>query len=111
MIKMSEIETRVLDYIEEHTDEMVRFIRDLVRIDTQVPPGLNYDLICDILAEKLTGLGCDVCIHDAPEKYMELSGAKFMGLEGPRSNVVARYPGKSGKPVLHISAHIDTAAI
>ncbi len=111
MIKVSEIETRVLDYIEEHTDEMIRFIRDLVRIDTQVPPGLNYGLICDILAEKLAGLGCDVCIHDAPEKYMKLSGAGFMGLEGPRSNVVAEYPGKSGKPVLHISAHIDTAAI
>ncbi|NIP36987.1 MAG: succinyl-diaminopimelate desuccinylase, partial [Thermoplasmata archaeon] len=31
--------------------------------------------------------------------------------EGPRSNVVARYRGKRGKPVLHISAHIDTAAI
>jgi len=34
-----------------------------------------------------------------------------MGLTGPRSNIVARYGGATGKPVLHISAHIDTAAI
>ena len=104
-------EARVLEYIEEHRDEMIRFLRRLVRIDTQTPPGLNYDVICDVVADKLVDLGCDVCIHEAPERYMELSGAKFMGLEGPRSNVVARYPGKTGKPVLHISAHIDTAAI
>ncbi|MBL7169024.1 M20/M25/M40 family metallo-hydrolase [Candidatus Bathyarchaeota archaeon] len=104
-------EARVLEYIEEHRDEMISFLRRLVRIDTQTPPGLNYDVISDVVADKLFDLGCDVCIHEAPEKYMELSGAKFMGLEGPRSNVVARYPGKTGKPVLHISAHIDTAAI
>jgi succinyl-diaminopimelate desuccinylase len=108
---MPETKGRVFSYIEEHRDEMVRFLQRLVRIDTQVPPGLNYEVICDILAEKLTELGCEVCIHDAPEEYLELSGAKIMGLEGPRSNVVARYRGKKGKPVLHISAHIDTAAI
>ena len=104
-------EARVLEYVEEHRDEMIRFLKRLVRIDTQTPPGLNYDVISDVIADKLAGLGCDVCIHEAPEKYMELSGAETMGLEGPRSNVVAKYPGRTGKPVLHISAHIDTAAI
>jgi succinyl-diaminopimelate desuccinylase len=108
---MPETKGRVFSYIEEHRDEMVRFLQRLVRIDTRVPPGLNYEVICDALAEKFTELGCDVCIHDAPKEYLELSGAKIMGLEGPRSNVVARYRGKRGKPALHISAHIDTAAI
>jgi acetylornithine deacetylase/succinyl-diaminopimelate desuccinylase-like protein len=56
-------------------------------------------------------LGCEVQIHNAPEKYLKLQGAEIMGLKGPRSNVVARYRGKKGKPVLHASAHIDTAAI
>ncbi len=50
-------------------------------------------------------------IHEAPERYMELSGARIMGLEGPRSNLVARYGGAGGDPTLHISAHTDTAAI
>jgi len=108
---MPEPKEQVFTYIEEHRDEMVRFLQRLVRIDTQVPPGLNYEVICDVLAEKFTELGCEVCIHDAPEEYLELSGARIMGLEGPRSNVVATYKGKTGKPMLHISAHIDTAAI
>ena len=108
---MNEQETRVFSYIEDHRDEMIKFLQRMVRIDTQTPPGLNYDVICDLLADKLSGLGCDVSIHEATEKYMKLSGAELIGLEGPRSNVVARHKGKTGKPVLHISAHIDTAAI
>jgi len=108
---MSETKDRVFSYIEERRGEIVRFLQRLVRIDTQVPPGLNYDVICDVLADKFIDLGCEVCIHDAPERYMELSGARIMGLEGPRSNVVATYRGRTGKPRLHISAHIDTAAI
>ena len=108
---MSEIKDRIFSYIEEHRGEMVRFLQGLVRIDTQVPPGLNYDVVCDAFAEKLSGLGCEVCIHNAPEKYLELSGARAMGLEGPRSNVVATYRGRTGRPRLHVSAHIDTAAI
>jgi succinyl-diaminopimelate desuccinylase len=108
---MNEQEERVLAYIDEHRNNMIRFLRELVKIDTQVPPGLNYDAICDVLADRLSGLGCEVGIHTAPEKYLELSGARLMDLEGPRSNVVARYRGKRRKPALHISAHIDTAAI
>jgi acetylornithine deacetylase/succinyl-diaminopimelate desuccinylase-like protein len=40
---------------------------------------------------------------------MEASGAEFMGLKGPRSNVIARYSGEGGGPTLHLSAHVDTA--
>ncbi|MGD2201602.1 MAG: M20/M25/M40 family metallo-hydrolase [Candidatus Bathyarchaeota archaeon] len=108
---MDERESMVLEYIEKHRDEVVELLQRLVRIDTQVPPGLNYDIICDLLADELSGLGCEVSIHKAPGKYLKLSGAELMGLEGPRSNIVARYSGERGKPLLHISAHIDTAAI
>ena len=99
---MNEQETRVLSYIDGHRDEMIEFLQRMVRIDTQVPPGLNYDVICDLLADKLSGLGCEVSIHEATEKYMNLSGAELIGLEGSRSNVVAKYNGKKGKHVLHI---------
>jgi len=101
----------VFSYLEEHRDGLVEFLRRLVRIDTQVPPGLNYDKVCRVLADRLSEYGCDVSIHEATEEYMKLSGDKILGLRGPRSNLVARYRGEAGKPVLHISAHIDTAAI
>jgi succinyl-diaminopimelate desuccinylase len=108
---MGKLKESVFFHIESHREEMVQFLRKLVHIDTQVPPGRNYDTICEVLAEKLRSLGCEVQIHNAPEKYLKLQGAEIMGLKGPRSNVVARYRGKKGKPVLHASAHIDTAAI
>lgn len=108
---MDKVKELVFSYIESHREEMVQFLQKLVRIDTQVPPGRNYDTICEVLAGKLRSLGCEVQIHTAPEKYLKLQGAEIMGLKGPRSNVVARYRGKKGKPVLHASAHIDTAAI
>ncbi|MFQ6076743.1 MAG: M20 family metallopeptidase [Candidatus Bathyarchaeia archaeon] len=101
----------VFSYLEEHRGHMVKFLQKLVRIDTQVPPGLNYDRLCEVMADKLSEYGCDVSIHNATGRYLKLSGKDLMGLEGPRSNVLARHKGKTGKPVLHISAHIDTAAI
>jgi acetylornithine deacetylase/succinyl-diaminopimelate desuccinylase-like protein len=108
---MDTVRDRVFSYVESHREEMVQFLRKLVCIDTQVPPGRNYDTICEVLAEKLRSLGCEVRVHNATEKYLNLQGAEIMGLKGPRSNVVARYRGKEGKPILHASAHIDTAAI
>jgi len=108
---LDKLKESVFSNIEAHREEMVLFLRKLIQMDTQTPPGLNYDGICAVLAEKFSHLGCEVQIHNAPEKYLRLQGAEIMGLKGPRSNVVAVYRGKKGKPVLHASAHIDTAAI
>jgi succinyl-diaminopimelate desuccinylase len=110
-IPLEEQELRVFETIEESRDQMIRHLQELVRVDTQTPPGHDYDKVCGLMAEKLGGLGCDVAVHEATEKYMKLSGARLMGLEGPRSNVVARLKGSGRGPTLHISAHIDTAAI
>ncbi|MCJ7574901.1 M20/M25/M40 family metallo-hydrolase, partial [Candidatus Bathyarchaeota archaeon] len=108
---MEKPEGRVFEIVEENRDQMIRHLQELVRVDTQTPPGHDYDKVCGLMAEKLGGLGCEVTIHEATEKYMELSGARLMGLEGPRSNVVAMLKGSGKGPTLHISAHIDTAAI
>ncbi len=108
---ISEIERGVLDYIESHRDGMIQYLRELVRIDTQVPPGLNYDIICEMMADKFASLNCETKIYDATKKYLDLSGASILGLEGPRSNVVAVYRGIESNSTLHISAHTDCAAI
>jgi succinyl-diaminopimelate desuccinylase len=108
---LSETEKQVFDYIESRRDDMISYLRKMVSIDTQTPPGLNYDVICDLMTNKFSELGCETSTHIATENYMRLSGAEFLGLEGPRSNVVAIYKGKVGGSSLHISAHTDCAAI
>jgi succinyl-diaminopimelate desuccinylase len=108
---LGDVERLVLGYVEAHRDEMVAYLQRLVSVDTQVPPGHNYDVVCGLMDDRFSELGCETRVHEATEKYMRLSGAGFLGLEGPRSNVVARYKGSGGGPSLHISAHVDCAAI
>ncbi len=108
---LSSLEKQVFEYIEANRDPMIKFLRKMVSIDTQTPPGLNYDLLCDVLVDKYHTLGYDTSVHEATEKYLKQSGATHMGLEGPRSNMVASLRGAGKSPTMHISAHIDTAAI
>ena len=108
---LSEIERNVFDYIETHRDETLRFLQKLIRIDTQVPPGHNYASICELISDRLHTLGFETRIHEASEKYMKLSGAEYMGLEGSRSNLIAHKEGVESGISLHISAHTDCAAI
>ena len=34
---------RLFAYMEDHRQGLVSTLRELVKIDTQIPPGLNYD--------------------------------------------------------------------
>ncbi len=108
---MNKQETEVFNAIESGRSRMVRFLQKILRIDTQVPPGHDYDKVCEIIRERYDALGFTTSLHDATEKYMNLSGAKHIGLEGPRTNLVARLEGSDKGPTLHISAHTDLAAI
>ncbi len=74
---MDDLKGRICSYVEAHREEMVHFLRKLVRIDTQVPPGRNYDTIYEVLAEKLRSLGCEVRVYNATEKYLKLQGAEI----------------------------------
>ncbi|RLI10795.1 hypothetical protein DRO42_00095 [Candidatus Bathyarchaeota archaeon] len=76
---MVDLKGAVFSYLEERRDEMVRFLQRLVRVDTQVPPGLNYNRLCDILADRLSRYGYEVSVHEAPERYLKLSGG---GVDG-----------------------------
>jgi acetylornithine deacetylase/succinyl-diaminopimelate desuccinylase-like protein len=108
---MDELESQVFEAIDSGRDRMIRTLQDLLKIDTQVPPGHDYEKICEILEEKYNHLGYTTSLHEASEKYMKLSGVKHICLEGPRTNLVARLKGEGEGPTLHISAHTDTAAI
>ena len=54
---LSGLENQVFEYIESNRDPLLNFLRKIVRIDTQTPPGLNYDILCEFLADKYHGLG------------------------------------------------------
>jgi succinyl-diaminopimelate desuccinylase len=103
-------ERRVHDYIDERSDEIVEYLRSLIAIPTQAVPGENYDKIADYVGEKLGGMGFETAVYDAPDDYMETSGKSLLGLEGPRSNLVATLR-RGGGPTLHLNAHSDTVPV
>ena len=43
---LTDLEKNVFQYIEEHREGMIDYLRKLVSVDAQTPLGLNYDRLC-----------------------------------------------------------------
>jgi len=92
-------------------EEMVRFLQELVRIPTPVPPGENYEKIADLIASKCRSLGLETRLYQAPERYVEMSGREAYGLSGPRVNVVSWARGDRENPNVLLNAHTDVVPV
>lgn len=98
----------IFNYIDGQKKEIIKYLQKLIKIDTHVPPGLNYDKICQVLANRFNEYDCSIKIIDATEPYLKASGKDFINLDGPRSNIIAKFKGSEEGVNLHLSAHIDT---
>jgi succinyl-diaminopimelate desuccinylase len=101
---------KCFSYIDSHQKDVIEYLQSLIQIPTQAVPGENYDKIAKFIENKLEKLGCETIIYDATEEYLEKSGKEILGLEGPRSNLVATYKGGDG-PTLLLNAHTDTVPV
>ncbi|HHH41942.1 MAG TPA: M20/M25/M40 family metallo-hydrolase, partial [Chloroflexi bacterium] len=80
---------------QEATEEAVRHLQGLIRINTTNPPG-NERVAADYLAELLSAEGYDpVVLESAPG----------------RGNVVARYRGSGEAPPLLLLSHLDVVPV
>jgi succinyl-diaminopimelate desuccinylase len=93
-------ERAVIDGIDELTEEMVEFLKQIVRIPTTNPPGENYADCAQVIGEKLIEFGYDV-------NYVEATGRPECTRRHPRVNLIGRQPGESFHPTLHFNGHID----
>jgi succinyl-diaminopimelate desuccinylase len=93
-------ESAVLDRIDELADEMVEFLKQIVRIPTTNPPGENYADCAHVIGRKLIEFGYDV-------NYVEATGRPECTRRHPRVNLIGRQPGESFHPTLHFNGHID----
>ncbi len=80
----------------------VRVLKDLISIDTTVPPGRNYEKIMDYLAPLFKNAGCEVEKVPVPREYAG-------GDEG-RFNLIA-YRRDPGKPRLIMYTHADVVPV
>jgi succinyl-diaminopimelate desuccinylase len=97
--------------VDEHRNEIVELLQKLVKVKTPVPPGENYLKAVKIVQDKCESLGWNTNIYEAPEKYLELSGRKAFGLEGPRVNLVSEIKGAKERPVAIFNAHLDVVPV
>ena len=97
---MTQVLSQLFGRIEAQRDAVVALTRDLVRIPTINPPGLDYEPCARLLGERLERSGFTVDLVRA-------EGAPGDSDVHPRFNVVARLEGTRPGPVVHFNGHID----
>lgn len=100
-----EITTRVSRAAEAMRPEMEKFLRDFIRIETENPPGNNYEECAHFLGEAMAALGCEVDYVKVP--YAEQEKLLPDSLDYPRISVLGTLNGEDRHPAVHFSGHYD----
>ncbi|MEO8938301.1 MAG: M20/M25/M40 family metallo-hydrolase [Burkholderiaceae bacterium] len=87
-------------WIDAHFDEEVAFLRDIVRVPSDTPPGDNVPA-AERAATLLEAMGFAVERHAPPIEAVEAAGLTSI------INLVVRQPFGSGGPVIALNAHGD----
>ncbi|MEO3999997.1 acetylornithine deacetylase/succinyl-diaminopimelate desuccinylase family protein [Mesorhizobium sp. CAU 1732] len=86
--------------IDDRRDDLVALTQDLIRFPTINPPGEAYTPCAEYLGERLRKRGFGV-------EYVRGEGTPGDSDRYPRTNVVARFDGRSAGPTVHFNSHID----
>lgn len=93
MGNLNKKEVEICRKIDEMYEEVIEFLKELISINSEVPPG-NYKNIIEFYTNKVKEYGFEVKIIEKPG-----SG---------KPNVLARLPGTTGTPTLIYNGHLDT---
>jgi succinyl-diaminopimelate desuccinylase len=91
---------KLLQTIEDRVDELAELTAELIRFPTVNPPGKAYRPCAEYIGERLRKRGFDV-------EYIRGEGTPGDSDRYPRTNVIARFDGRSPGPTVHFNSHID----
>ena len=94
------LELRIVEKVDALREDMLAFLRELIRIPSVNPPGDEYLPCARLVDDRLTALGFETRFV-TDEQHPDHTP------ERPRVNVVGRLPGRSAMPTLHFSGHTD----
>ena len=86
--------------IDERRDDLVALTVDLIRFPTINPPGEAYTPCAEYIGDRLRKRGFGV-------QLIRGEGTPGDSDRYPRTNVVARFDGRSHGPTVHFNSHID----
>src|SRR5690554_4600885 len=96
----SAVSEKLVDWIDNHFDEQVAFLQNLVRIPTDTPPGHNAPH-ADAVATVLEQLGWNVEKHPVPASQVSDYGMQSI------TNLIVRRRYSNNGPVIALNAHGD----
>jgi succinyl-diaminopimelate desuccinylase len=91
---------RLTRAIEDRTEDLVALTSELIRFPTVNPPGDVYTPCAEFIARRLEKSGFET-------KLIRGEGAPGDSDRYPRTNVVARFDGRSPGATVHFNSHID----
>ena len=97
-------------YIDRHAGDLVKCLRELVRIPTCNPPGENYGAVTALLAGKLSALGLETR-RLSPSAAMARMALPEAGRAFPRWNVLGTLSTPGSAKTLHFNAHYDVVPV
>lgn len=94
------MDERLFKAIEDRTDEIVQLTVDLIRFPTVNPPGDAYKPCAEFVQNRLRKRGFET-------ELIRGEGTPGDDDRYPRTNVIARYDGRTPGPTVHFNSHID----
>jgi acetylornithine deacetylase/succinyl-diaminopimelate desuccinylase-like protein len=91
---------KLLHWIDEHFDEEVAFLQQVIRIPTDTPPGNNAPH-ADAVADMVEAFGWTAEKHAVPQQAVRDYGMESI------TNLIVRRPYGAGGPTLALNAHGD----
>jgi succinyl-diaminopimelate desuccinylase len=95
-------------YLARHQADLVRFLQQLVRLNTVNPPGNNYGEITTFLTQTLRDIGLQARRVQVAPALQKKTQPELM--DYPRYNVVARWD-TGAKKTVHFNAHFDVVPV
>jgi succinyl-diaminopimelate desuccinylase len=95
---------KLMAVIDDATDEMVDFTRDMLQIPTVNPPGDAYVECAELIGSRLEAFGFAV-------DYPVADGLPEHTAAHPRMNVVGLKQGRTMRPLVHLNGHFDVVPV
>jgi acetylornithine deacetylase len=85
------------EFLTAHEGELLEFVRELIGVDSQIPPYGDERAVVAFLQSRLSELG--------------FPAGEIVAKDESRPNLLVRIPGSGGGPTLMLNGHIDTKPV